>query len=158
MNISYKSIGTIMTPFTEKSGMPIQTVAARDVEGIIRVEEEFREGLKDIEHFSHLLLLYDFHLMTEASLVVRPFLDNETHGVFATRHPMRPNKIGISIVRLKSVQDLTLTILDVDMLNGTPLLDIKPYVPAFDHREADRIGWYETKIKEVQQVKSSYDK
>lgn len=157
MKITYEPIGTIYTPFTEKRGMPIQAVAAKGVEGRIELKEEFQEGLRDIEHFSHIILVYDFHLITETSLEIRPFLDDQTHGIFATRHPKRPNRIGLSIVRLKNAQGRHLDILDVDMLNGTPLLDIKPYVPIFDHRQADRIGWYENKVSHVQTTKAFYE-
>ncbi|MGM7634556.1 tRNA (N6-threonylcarbamoyladenosine(37)-N6)-methyltransferase TrmO [Bacillus sp. Hm123] len=149
MTITLEAIGTIYTPFTEAKGMPIQAVAAKEAEGYIELNEELVPGLKDIEEFSHLTLIYHLHLVTDISLEVKPFLDNQSHGVFATRYPRRPNKIGLSTVRLQRVEGNRLYISEVDILNETPLLDIKPFVPQFDHRETDRIGWFEEKVGKV---------
>ena len=104
---------------------------------------EYAPGLRDLDRFSHLILLCHLHLTTGYALDVMPYLDTATHGVFATRSPKRPNAIGFSVVRLVGIDGATLAIADVDMLDGTPLLDLKPYVPAFDHREAARTGWLE---------------
>jgi tRNA-Thr(GGU) m(6)t(6)A37 methyltransferase TsaA len=140
-------IGVIRSPFTEKDQTPIQSVRSQAI-GLVEVYPEFAEGLKDIENLSHIHLLYVFHESSGYALHVKPFLDNNEHGIFATRYPYRPNPIGISTVRLLSRQDNMLTIEGVDVLNGTPLLDIKPYVPDFDLRTEDvRAGWYETRSK-----------
>ena len=139
--IKYRPIGVIHTPFKETKGMPIQSVAAKGVAGRVDVYPDFGDGLKDLEGFSHIFLIYDFHLSQEFSLVVKPFLDESLRGVFATRAPKRPNGIGISVVRLVKVEGFRLQIEDVDMVDGTPLLDIKPYVPEFDVKEVERTGW-----------------
>jgi len=102
---------------------------------------EYTEGWKDIEGFSHVILLYHLHLSTDYALHVKPFLDDNPHGVFATRAPKRPNAIGLSVVRLLTVTSNIVRIEDVDVVDGTPLLDMKPYVPEFDVREVERIGW-----------------
>jgi len=103
-------------------------------------------GLKDLNGFSHIILIYHFHLARRTSLTVKPFLDNMEHGIFATRAPVRPNPIGISVVRLRKIRGTTIWVQDIDVLDGTPLLDIKPYVPQFDIRRTKRIGWYKHSI------------
>ena len=138
---SYTPIGTIHSPFTEPAGMPIQPAGAAGVRGTIMIEEEFREGLRDLCGFSRIILLYAFHRSEGYSLEVIPFLDTVPHGIFATRAPRRPNAIGLSIVRLMGVNGCELAIEDVDVLDGTPLLDIKPYVPAFDCYPDEKSGW-----------------
>ena len=125
--------------------MPLQAKAAEGIQGKVELEPEFMPGTKDLEGFSHLILLYHFHLSAGYSLEVKPFLDEKVHGVFATRAPKRPNPLGISIVRLTGVESNTLLIEDVDMVDGTPLLDIKPFVPEFDTRAATKTGWLEGK-------------
>jgi tRNA-Thr(GGU) m(6)t(6)A37 methyltransferase TsaA len=129
---SYVPIGTIHSPFTEPAGMPIQPAGATGVRGTVMLEEQFREGLRDLCGFSRIILLYAFHRSQGYELGVIPFLDTIPHGVFATRAPRRPNAIGLSIVRLIAVNGCELVIEDVDVVDGTPLLDIKPYVSAFD--------------------------
>ena len=119
------------------------------MEGYVEIFPEFVQGLKDLEGFSHIILLYHFHLSKPFSLLVKPYLDDELRGVFATRAPSRPNPIGLSIVQLLSIEENILRIRDVDIVDGTPLLDIKPYVPKFDHRENAKIGWMEKNIKEL---------
>ena len=141
MQITYRPIGVIHSPFTEIEGMPIQPAGAAGVRGRVIVAEEYADGLVDIEGFSHVVLLYHFHEVRGWKATVTPFLDAETHGVFATRAPRRPNPIGLSVVRLVSREGNVLHIENVDVLDGTPLLDIKPYVPEFDVHPADRIGW-----------------
>jgi len=147
MKIVYEAIGTIHSPFTELAGMPIQPVAARGVRGSVELDERYREGLADLDGFSHVLLLYHLHASRGFELRVTPFLDERTHGVFATRAPRRPNPIGLSVVRLVEVVGATLTIEGVDVLDGTPLLDLKPYVPAFDEPIEVRVGWLEQGLR-----------
>jgi tRNA-Thr(GGU) m(6)t(6)A37 methyltransferase TsaA len=152
--ICYKPIGTIHSPFAEVRGVPIQPTGAVGIRGAIEVAPEFAEGLKDLEGFSHILLIYHFHLSKGYSLLVTPFLDETARGVFATRAPRRPNGIGLSVVRLISVEGCRLTIEDVDIVDGTPLLDLKPYVPQFDAREVDRIGWLKGKTDRLSETKA----
>ncbi len=141
--IIFNSIGIIETPFTDLADMPIQPSAAEGIKGKVILNPVLKGGLQDLEGFSHLILLYHFHQAGDSNLLVKPFLDEKIHGVFATRAPRRPNAIGLSIVRLLEIQQNILSITNVDILNGTPLLDIKPYVPYFDKPEADRMGWLE---------------
>jgi len=147
--IRYKPIGIIHSPFKEPSGTPIQPAGARDIEGTVEIASEYVEGLKDIEGFSHIILMYHFHLSRGYLLKVKPYMDEKSRGVFATRAPSRPNPIGISIVRLVKVDGNVLYIKDVDIVDGTPLLDIKPYVPEFDTRKAEKIGWLEKNVNKL---------
>lgn len=151
--IQFNSIGIIHSPFKEPTGTPIQPTAAQAAEGIIEVYPEYAAGLKDIEGFSHLILLYHLHLVKKSDLLVKPFLGNELHGVFATRSPGRPNAIGFSVVRLSKVEGNTLYIKDVDIVSGTPLIDIKPYVAKFDAREGVKSGWFEENIHKLATTK-----
>jgi len=148
-DIKYKPIGIIHSPFKEVKGMPIQPTAAKGIKGSVEIFLEYAEGLKDIEGFSHIILIFHFHLSGKASLKVKPFMDNQPRGLFATRAPSRPNPIGLSIVRLVNVEERTLHIKDVDIVDGTPLLDIKPYVAGFDSREDIKIGWLEENIHKL---------
>jgi len=142
-----RSIGVIRSPFTEKDQTPIQVTRSQAL-GRVEVFPEFVDGLKDIDQISHIHLLYVFHQSSGYELQVKPFLDDQEHGIFATRYPYRPNPIGLSTVRLLSRQGSVLTIEGVDVLDGTPLLDIKPYVPDFDRRtQGVDTGWYETRSK-----------
>jgi len=134
--------------------MPIQPAGAAGVQGTVEVWPEFVEGLKDLEGFSHIILLYHFHRAREVRLTVVPFMDSEPHGVFATRAPKRPNPIGLSVVRLIRVERNVLYIENVDILDGTPLLDIKPYVPEFDPLPVERVGWLERAQGKVQSKRS----
>jgi tRNA-Thr(GGU) m(6)t(6)A37 methyltransferase TsaA len=147
--ITFRPIGRISTPFTTPAGTPIQPKAAEGVAGSIKIFAEFCQGLQDLEGFSHMFLLYHFHLVQNFSLLVKPFLDDGERGLFATRAPARPNPIGLSIVRLESIEGDTLHVLDVDMLDGTPLLDIKPFVPEFDARDQTRIGWLASNLNKL---------
>jgi tRNA-Thr(GGU) m(6)t(6)A37 methyltransferase TsaA len=143
MEIFMHPIGIIHSPFTDKSQMPIQ--ASRfQAKGVVEIYPEYAEGLQDLEGFSHIFLLYAFHKSSGYSLLVKPFLDDHLRGLFATRYPARPNPIGLSVVRLIGRQGNTLEIEGVDMLDSTPLLDIKPYVPDFDIRTDTRNGWYDS--------------
>ncbi|MGB8211944.1 MAG: tRNA (N6-threonylcarbamoyladenosine(37)-N6)-methyltransferase TrmO [Anaerolineales bacterium] len=139
-------IGVIHSPFTEKSQAPIQASRSQ-ARGVVEIYPEFAPGLQDLEGFSHIFLLYFFYESSGYSLLVKPFLDDQLHGLFATRYPYRPNPIGLSVVRLIARQGQTLEIEGADMLEGTPLLDIKPYVPEFDIRMDTRSGWYDTRKK-----------
>lgn len=152
--ICYTPIGIIHTPFQEMAGMPIQAVGARAVVGTIELVPAYVEGLRDIEGFSHLILLYHLHQITEPKLIITPFLDTQPRGIFSTRGPKRPNAIGLSTVRLLRVERNILHIQDVDTLDGTPLLDIKPYVPQFDDRAGARIGWYESNIEHAKDIRA----
>jgi tRNA (adenine37-N6)-methyltransferase len=143
--ITCRPIGFIHSPFTLNHGTPIQPEGGSDVESTVEVLEEFAPGLRDLEGFSHVILLYHFHTCTSTALTVKPFMDREERGVFATRAPVRPNHIGISVVRLDRVEGNLLYIRDVDILDGTPVLDIKPYAPHIDCPGATRIGWMEGK-------------
>jgi tRNA-Thr(GGU) m(6)t(6)A37 methyltransferase TsaA len=149
MEITYHPIGTIHTPHTTREGMPIQPTGAKGVRGTIDIFPEYAEGVVDLDGFSHIILLYHLHKSSNYQLTVTPFLDTRPHGVFATRAPKRPNPIGLSIIKLIKVEENTLTIEDVDILDGTPLLDIKPYVPEFDSPEDIRIGWLEPARGEI---------
>jgi tRNA-Thr(GGU) m(6)t(6)A37 methyltransferase TsaA len=141
MKIEYNPIGVIRSPFKTIEGMPIQPAGAVGIQGQIEFFPEFEEGLKDLDGFSHVILLYHFHRVEGYSLLVTPFMDTIQHGLFSTRAPKRPNPIGISVVRLVRSNGLILDIENVDILDDTPLLDIKPYVPEFDHHSVNSIGW-----------------
>ena len=145
--ITLKPIGIIHTPYKEPKGIPIQGKFEKGVRGTARLFPEYQAGLKDIEGFSHIILIYYFDRSKEERLTSRPFLEDETHGIFAIRSPHRPNHIGFSIVKLKSVKRNILTFSEVDILDGTPLLDIKPYVKHFDSRDKVKNGWIEKHFK-----------
>ena len=147
--IKYKPIGVIHSPFKEPKGTPIQPMGAKGINGTVEVFPEYAKGLKDIDGFSHLILIYHFHLAKGSSLTAKPYMDNEERGIFAIRGSRRPNPIGMSIVRLVRVEDNILHIQDIDIVDGTPLLDIKPYVPEFDRREVEKIGWLEKKVHKL---------
>jgi tRNA (adenine37-N6)-methyltransferase len=152
--LTYKSIGVVHSPFKEPKNVPIQAVASKGTTGTLEIYPEYAEGLQDLDGFSHLILLYHFHLIKEDySLMVKPFLDDQLHGVFATRSPARPNKIGISVVSLTKMEKNTLHVQDVDIIDGTPLIDIKPFVPEFDCRKTDKIGWFSGKISKLEITK-----
>ncbi len=152
--ISFNSIGIIHSPFKKIERIPIQPSAAKDIKGTIELREELIEGLKDLDGFSHIILLYHFHLSKEYSLSVVPFLDDTSHGVFATRAPRRPNSIGLSVVKLLKIEKHILYIENVDVIDGTPLLDIKPYVKEFENLEDLRIGWLSEKTKKTINMKA----
>ena len=141
-----RPIGVIHSPFTEMDQTPIQ-VSRSQALGLVEVYPEFAEGLKDIEELSHIYLIYAFHKSSGYTLQVKPFLDDQEHGLFATRHPCRPNPIGLSVVRLLERKENTLTVECIDTLDGTPLLDIKSYLPDFNQRADRRMGWYETRSR-----------
>jgi tRNA (adenine37-N6)-methyltransferase len=138
---SYTPIGIIHSPFGEPAGMPIQPAGAEGLQGTVQIDKQFRAGLRDLAGFSRIILIYAFHRSQGYELEVIPFLDTEPHGIFATRAPRRPNAIGLSIVRLISVHEGELVIEGVDVVDGTPLFDIKPYVPEFDCHPGEKSGW-----------------
>jgi tRNA-Thr(GGU) m(6)t(6)A37 methyltransferase TsaA len=137
----YQPIGIIHSPHKTPDGTPIQPTGAKGIAGSIEIFPDYIPGLADLAGFSHIFILYHFHLSKKYSLKVKPFLDDQERGLFATRAPSRPNPIGLSVVRLIDVREGNLHVQDVDVLDGTPLLDIKPYVPEFDVREVDKRGW-----------------
>ena len=134
--------------------MPIQPAGAAGVQGTVEVFEQYRPGLKDLDGFSHIILLFHFHRSDSFKLEVVPFLDTEPRGLFSTRAPKRPNPIGLSVVELDKIEGGVLHIRNVDILDGTPLLDIKPYVPEFDTQVNVRTGWLEKARKSVASRKS----
>ncbi len=152
--IELKPIGIIHTPFTKLEGMPIQPRGAAGVHGTVQLFEEYHVGLKDLDGFSHIILLYYFHRSRDFKLQVVPFMDSESRGLFATRAPKRPNPIGLSIVQLDRIENGVLHIQNVDILDGTPLLDIKPFVPDFDSYEEVLTGWLEEAGKRVKTQKA----
>jgi len=151
--IKYKSIGIIHSPFKETKGVPIQPTASVDSDGKVEIFHKFSDGLQDLRNFSHIFLIYHFHLSKKSSLKVKPFMDDNEHGIFATRAPSRPNSIGISIVRLTKIENNILHIKDVDIIDGTPLLDIKPYVSEFDIRKVTKNGWLEHNVYKLGKTK-----
>ena len=152
--IEFQPIGVIHTPFKERAGMPIQPSGGCGIQGTVEVYPEFREGLSDLDGFSHIILLYCFHRIEGFKLRVVPFLDTRSRGVFSTRAPTRPNPIGLSVVQLLGIEDGDIRIENVDILDGTPLLDIKPYVPEFDAQSKIRTGWLEEVGKKVSKKRS----
>jgi len=148
--IRYRSIGVIRTPFASPRGVPIQPAAAKGVVGRVELDPGLADGLKDLDGFSHVILIYHFDRAKPAALRVKPFLDSMERGVFATRSPARPNAIGISVVRLLAIEKNILFVENVDIVDGTPLLDIKPYVPRFDGAEDVRIGWLEDNVGKLE--------
>jgi tRNA-Thr(GGU) m(6)t(6)A37 methyltransferase TsaA len=147
MEFIMKPIGIIHSPFTDKKLTPIQSSRSQS-SGWVEVFPQYLDGLQGLEGFSHIILLYVFHKSEGYSLMVKPFLNDQMHGLFTTRYPQRPNPIGISTVQLLSRTDNILNIQGVDVLDGTPLLDIKPYFPDFDVRSGVKTGWYDQRSKE----------
>jgi putative methyltransferase, YaeB/AF_0241 family len=141
--IIIKPIGIIHTPFDDVKNMPIQPIAAEGVFGLVEVFPEFAHGLKDLEGFSHITMLYHFHKIEGYELEVIPFMDDQPHGIFSCKAPKRPNAIGVSTVKLMKIDGNILHIEQPDMLDGTPLIDIKPFYPRYDNRDDVRIGWLE---------------
>jgi tRNA-Thr(GGU) m(6)t(6)A37 methyltransferase TsaA len=154
MKIEYEPIGVIHSPFQTTEGMPIQPSGATGVQGTVELFPRFGQGLRDLDGFSHIILIYHFHRSSGYSLLVIPFLDSVERGVFATRAPRRPNPIGLSLVRLVRVEGDTLHVENIDVLDCTSLLDIKPYVPEFDQHLGDRVGWLEQGRDRVQKLRA----
>lgn len=141
--MKFNPIGIVRSPFLSIDNMPIQPTGASGVRGTIEIDPELLEGLKDLDGFSHIIVIYHFHKAGPARLTVTPFLDTCPHGVFATRAPRRPNPIGLSVLRLIGIEGNLLQVENVDILDQTPVIDIKPYVPAFDQPPTVRTGWLE---------------
>ena len=157
MTFTLKQIATIHSPFCDLVNMPVQPKGAKEEYATIEFEEEYEEGLKDLDGFSHVYLIYHFHKVKEPKLSVVPFNDktNTPRGVFSTRTPMHPNSMGLSVVELVKVEGNIVTIKGVDILDGTPLLDIKPYIENFDKVEGEiRSGWMKASLDEVSRKKS----
>ena len=149
-DIILKSIGIINSSFTDLEDMPIQPTGEKANSGKIELLPQYTEGLRDLDGFSHIVIIYHFHKAKQVKLTVKPFLDKNVHGVFATRTPVRPNHIGMSIVELDRVEDNFIFVKNIDVLNGTPVLDIKPFVPGFDLPKSEvRIGWLSNNIDNV---------
>jgi tRNA (adenine37-N6)-methyltransferase len=143
--MTFNRIGTIHSPFKSLQDIPIQASNSNFI-GNVEVFEKYAQGLEGIGEFSHVILLYYFHEEKEERLKTRPYLDDKEHGIYSTRHPHRPNHIGISTVKLLRVNGCILAVEGIDVLDGTPLLDIKPYVSAFDNRTNVKNGWLGGKI------------
>ncbi|MFH2049496.1 MAG: tRNA (N6-threonylcarbamoyladenosine(37)-N6)-methyltransferase TrmO [bacterium] len=152
--ITLKPIGVIHTPFKEPKGAPIQPARSNGTEGTIELYPEYIDGLKDLDGFSHITLIYYFHLSLGYKLEVIPFLDTERRGLFATRAPKRPNPLGLSTVELLNIENNILYIKNVDMVDGTPLLDIKPFVPEFDSHTDIKTGWLKDRAGESEKTKA----
>ncbi len=152
--IIFHPIGYIRSPFDTPEGMPIQPAGAKDVEGHIELYGALEEGLQDLEGFSHIIMLYQFHQNKDFKLKVKPFMDTEERGLFSTRAPRRPNMIGMSTVELLAIEGNILKIKGVDVLDKTPLIDIKPYVAKFDAVPATRFGWLEENATKADDLKS----
>jgi len=148
-DVNYKFIGIIKTPFNSKEGMPIQPTGAKGIKGVIEINPEFAEGLTDLDGFSHIILIYHFHKADNFHLMVKPFMDDKEHGVFSTRAPKRPNSIGLSVVKLNHIEGNLVYVENIDVLNETPLLDIKPLIPDVDFAEVDKLGWLEGKSNKM---------
>ena len=146
-NFSFRPIGFLHTPFETKEGVPIQGVFDPEAKGRAELLKEYEPGLQDIEGFSHLILIYVFHRSIGYDLVCRPYMEEQVRGLFAVRAPRRPNPIGFSVVRLERREGNILYLAEVDMLDGTPLLDVKPFVPRFDHRDGAKVGWMEERFR-----------
>jgi tRNA (adenine37-N6)-methyltransferase len=152
--VTFTPIGIVRTPFATQEGMPIQTVAAGGVQGRVELDPAYTGGLADLDGFTHLHLITHLHRSGPPSLRVTPYLDTAERGIFATRSPKRPNAIGLSLVRLVRIEGAVLHVEELDLLDGTPLLDIKPYVPPFDDREGARYGWFEQRAQHVHAVRA----
>jgi tRNA-Thr(GGU) m(6)t(6)A37 methyltransferase TsaA len=152
--IELTPIGVVRTPFADHAGMPIQTVAAAGVRGRVELDPVYEPALADLDGFTHLHLVTYLHRADVPSLRVTPYLDSSERGVFATRSPKRPNPIGLSLVRLVGIEGPVLHVEELDLLDGTPLLDLKPYVPPFDDRPGARYGWFEQRAHDVHRVRA----
>jgi tRNA-Thr(GGU) m(6)t(6)A37 methyltransferase TsaA len=152
--ITFQPIGIIHTPFKDRKDMPIQPIGGKGIKATIEIFPEFADGLVDLDGFSHIVLIFNFHLSQDYNLLVKPFMEETIRGVFATRAPRRPNQIGMSVVKLEKVENNILHISNIDIVDGTPLLDIKPYVPMIDGEDEIRIGWLDKKAERFRHKRS----
>ena len=152
--ITFNPIGIIHTPFISANNMPIQGIGGKGIRATIEIFPEFVAGLKDLEGFSHIILLYHLHLVEKHALIVKPFMDDKQRGIFATRSPVRPNPIGMTTVRLIEIKDNLLMVEDIDMIDKSPLLDIKPCLPSIDDIQELRLGWLTGKVEQFSLIKS----
>lgn len=152
--VTSRPVAFIRSRFTSVQGMPIQTAAAAQEEAVLEVVPEFGDALQGVDGFDYLILITHLHRCEREPLRVTPFLDDQEHGVFATRAPARPNRMGLSIVRLQRREGLRLFFSGNDMLDQTPVLDIKPFVPEFDNRDTSRVGWYANRIENLKHTRS----
>ncbi|KFZ38000.1 hypothetical protein HR45_05670 [Shewanella mangrovi] len=150
--IIYQAIGVVRSPFTQQAGTPVQPSHDKATRGFIELDEQFLPALQDLAGFSHIWVLCHMHQAKPPKLTVTPYLDDKPHGLFATRAPSRPNPIGMSLLRLAKIDGNQLHVIDLDLLDGTPVLDIKPFVQQFDSREETRCGWFDTAQKQVSQA------
>jgi tRNA-Thr(GGU) m(6)t(6)A37 methyltransferase TsaA len=154
VQITYEPIGIIHSPFQTLEDMPIQPTSEASQPGLVEIFPQFAEGLSDLAGFSHIYLIYHLHRVERSRLTVTPFLDTRPRGLFATRAPSRPNPIGLSLVQLDRIEGNRLYIAALDILDQTPLLDMKPYIPAFEQQHNVRIGWVEQARERVKEQKS----
>ena len=152
--ILYKPIGIIHTPFKAIEGVPIQPAGAFGIVGEVKVNKKYSTGLKSLEEFSHIILIYHFHLSGKYKLKVIPFMDIEEHGIFATRAPNRPNPIGISVVKIRTIEKNIIWVENIDVIDGTPLLDIKPYISHFNNVSEEKNGWYSRSKSDVRKIRA----
>jgi len=152
-SITYQPIGVVHSPFKQPEGTPIQAIAAKGTDAVIEIFPEFEEGLVDLKDFSHIIVLYHLHLAQKKGLMVVPFLDTVPHGVFATRSPGRPNAIGFSVVCLDRIEENKIYVRNIDMLDGSPVLDIKPYIQQFDAFETTKLCWLGNNIHKLDKTK-----
>jgi tRNA-Thr(GGU) m(6)t(6)A37 methyltransferase TsaA len=153
----FRTIGVIHSPHKEISKIPIQPVFCRGIEGTVVLDAEYTDGLKGLEGFSHIYLFYYFNQSQKTLLRLKPFLSDKEQGIFATRAPHRPNKLGMSLVRLIKIEDNILYVEDIDILDGTPLLDIKPYIQRYDSRKTVKSGWQDAVSDDVASVRGVRD-
>lgn len=152
--VSYQPIGRVVGGYPAPAGMPLQTAASADQPLRIDIHAGYAAGLRDLEAFEFVWLITHLHLAKTEPLEVVPFLDTQSHGVFATRSPARPNRIGLSLVQLVRIDGTTLHCLGNDLVDGTPVLDIKPYVPRFDVRDTQRIGWFANRLQHLEAARA----
>jgi len=151
-SIIIKPIGVIRTPFNKIENIPIQGILGNDTEGYVELEKKYTDGLTDLDKFSHAILIYYFHRSSREDIVGSPFLENTEHGIFAIRSPHRPNHLGMTIVKIKKIKANKLYFTSADMLDQTPLLDIKPYIKYFDQRDNVISGWIDYHFKDADSI------
>ena len=152
--IIYKPIGIIYSPFKDIEGIPVQPAGAEGIRGRVKVYSKYADGLSGLDRFSHIILIYHFHLSKGYSLKVVPFLQDTEQGIFATRAPKRPNHIGLSVVKIDEIKGNCIDVTNIDIVDGTPLLDIKPYVSIFDNVKDEKNGWLSDKLRNINEIRS----